>query len=317
MPSLAIDCRGIEKSYTAVRAVQSLSLEVPHGAVYGILGPNGSGKTTSIRMMVGILAPDAGEIKIHGIPAGSKAKDCIGYLPEERGLYPKMKIIELLQFFAGLKGLRAAEGLARARQWLERVELGAWADKKVNDLSKGMQQKIQFIVAVISDPPVLILDEFSSGLDPVNANLLNEILLEQRAKGKTILLSTHRMEEAERLCDHVCLINQGRKVLDGRLADLRAAAGKSTVRVDYSGDAAILRQAPGVLRADDFGNYAELKLSPEAQSPKAVSALLRHLAPQLQITRFEQLQPTLNQIFLDTVGATALPPSPASRVAAS
>ncbi|MGH9467529.1 MAG: ABC transporter ATP-binding protein, partial [Terriglobales bacterium] len=181
-------------------------------------------------------------------------------------------------------------------------------------LSKGMQQKIQFIVAAIADPPVLILDEFSSGLDPVNANLLNEILLEQRARGKTILLSTHRMEEAERLCDHVCLINKGVKVLDGRLADLRARAGKSTVRVDYTGDPALLlstlRQAPGVLAAEDFGNYAELKLAPDAQSPERVSALLRHLAPRLALTRFEQLEPSLNQIFLDTVAATsaAAPP---------
>ncbi|MGH9486804.1 MAG: ABC transporter ATP-binding protein [Terriglobales bacterium] len=300
----AIVCDGIEKSYGDVRAVQALSLTVPQGAVYGILGPNGSGKTTSIRMKVGILQPDAGEVKILGVPAGDKAKDLIGYLPEERGLYPKMKIRELLEFFAGLKGLKAAEGRARAKQWLERVELGAWAEKKVNELSKGMQQKIQFIVAAIADPPVLILDEFSSGLDPVNANLLNEILLEQRARGKTILLSTHRMEEAERLCDHVCLINKGRKVLDGRLADIRAAAGKNTVRVDYGGDAAVLRKAPGVVRADDFGNYAELKLAPDAQTPAAVSELLRYLVPRLTITRFQQLEPSLNQIFLDTVGAT-------------
>lgn len=313
----AISCEAIEKSFGAVRAVQSLSLNVPQGSVYGILGPNGSGKTTSIRMMVGIYVPDAGAVTIAGQPVSDKTKDGVGYLPEERGLYPKMKVRELLEFFARLKGLPAAGARARVKQWLERVELSDWAEKKVNDLSKGMQQKIQFIVAVIGDPGILILDEFSSGLDPVNANLLMEILLEQRAQGKTILLSTHRMEEAERLCDHVCLINKGRKVLDGGLAAIRAAAGKSTVRVDYTGDPAVLRQAPGVLRADDFGNYAELKLSPDAQSPAAVSSLLRFLAPQLTITRFEQLQPTLNQIFLDTVASTTPSTAPTPAVASA
>ncbi|MGH9414364.1 MAG: ABC transporter ATP-binding protein [Terriglobales bacterium] len=312
-PAPAIVCELIEKSFGPVRAVQPLSLTVPQGSVYGILGPNGSGKTTSIRMMVGILFPDAGQVQVLGQPAGHKAKDSIGYLPEERGLYQKMKIREQLEFFAQLQGLRAAQARARVKHWLERVGLAEWAEKKVNDLSKGMQQKIQFIVAVISDPPILILDEFSSGLDPVNANLLNEILLEERAKGKTILLSTHRMEEAERLCDHVCLINKGRKVLDGRLTDIRGRAGKSTVRVDYTGDAAVLRAAPGVTRSEYFGNYAELKLAPEAQSPENVSLLLRFLAPRLAITRFEQLEPSLNQIFLDTVAAT----TPAQSLAVS
>lgn len=307
--SPAIVCEAIHKSYGDVRAVENLSLTVPTGAVYGFLGPNGSGKTTSIRMMVAILLPDSGQVHIHGTPVGDHTKDQIGYLPEERGLYQKMKVGEQLEFLAELKRVPKSEVKGRVTRWLERVELGAWADKKVNDLSKGMQQKIQFIAAVIADPPILILDEFSSGLDPVNANLLNEILLEQRANGKTILLSTHRMEEAERLCDHVCLINKGHKVLDGRLSDLRAATGKSTLRVDYTGDPAILRQAPGVASAEDFGNYAELKLRPDAQSPQSVAEIMRFLAPRLVITRFEQLEPSLNQIFLDTVASTSVPAS--------
>ncbi|HXR97823.1 MAG TPA: ATP-binding cassette domain-containing protein [Terriglobales bacterium] len=297
----------ISKSYGNVRAVEGLSLNVPTGSVYGFLGPNGSGKTTTIRMIVNILAPDSGSIRIQGKPGGDGIKDLIGYLPEERGLYAKMKVRELLEFFAALKGVPAATAKPRVAEWLERLELGSWGEKKVNEMSKGMQQKVQFIVAVIADPPILILDEFSSGLDPVNANLLKDVLLELRGRGKTILFSTHRMEEAERICDHVCLINRGHKVLDGRLAELRAAAGKSTLRVDCGGDRALLRQAPGVLQVDDFGNYAELRLAPEAQSAAAAAQILRFLAPKLEITRFELLEPTLNQIFLDTVGAAAPP----------
>ncbi|MGH9480024.1 MAG: ABC transporter ATP-binding protein, partial [Terriglobales bacterium] len=299
--NIAIACDGIVKSYGAVRAVQGLTLQVPEGAVYGFLGPNGSGKTTSIRMMTNILVPDAGAILINGIPVGPKTKDIVGYLPEERGLYQKMKVGELLVFLAELQGIRPSEARPRVRRWLERVELGAWEAKKLNELSKGMQQKIQFIAAVIAHPPILILDEFSSGLDPINANLLKDILLELRAEGKTILFSTHRMEEAERLCDHVCLIDHGLKVLDGPLAQIRAAAGKSTVRVDYRGDSATLRQAPGAATVEDYGNYAEVRLRPEAQNAAAVAGMLRFLAPRLEITRFELLEPSLNQIFLDTI----------------
>ncbi len=317
MAGAAIACDAISKSYGEVRAVDALSLTVPEGAVCGFLGPNGSGKTTTIRMIVNILMPDAGSIRIQGRAAGADTKDLIGYLPEERGLYQKMKVGEMLEFLAELKRVPASEAKGRVRRWLERVELGAWADKKVNDLSKGMQQKIQFIAAVIADPPILILDEFSSGLDPVNANQLKDILLDLRAQGKTILFSTHRMEEAERLCDYVCLIHRGRKVLDGKLADVRAAAGKSTLRVSYRGEAALLRQAPGVLGVDDFGNAAELKLSPEAQSGAGVAAIVRFLAPQLELTGCEQLEPTLNQIFLETVGAASVTPPGAGAGAAN
>src|SRR6185437_1556512 len=242
----AIQCEQITKSFGAVRAVQGIDLCVPRGSVYGYLGPNGSGKTTSIRMMVNIYAPDSGRVRIEGVAVGDKTMDRVGYLPEERGLYPKMKVRELLEYFAELKRVPKARIAERVKYWLERVELGSWSEKKLNELSKGMQQKIQFVVAVIADPPILILDEFSTGLDPVNANLLKDILLDLKSQGKTILFSTHRMDEAERLCDHVCLIDHGRKVLDGTLTAIRAAAGKSTLRVDYQGDAAVLRQAPGV-----------------------------------------------------------------------
>lgn len=315
--SAALQLDGVSKSFGAVRAVQELSLEVPSGATYGFLGPNGSGKTTSIRMMMNILVPDAGSVRVQGIPAGTKTRDLIGYLPEERGLYLTMKTGELLRFFAELKGVARSEIERRVEYWLGRMELQDWRDRKLNELSKGMQQKVQFVVAVIGDPPILILDEFSSGLDPVNANLLREILLELRGQGKTILFSTHRMEEAERLCDYVCLIDRGRKVLDGRLAAVRAAAGKSTLRLEYRGDSDLLRQAPGVARVDDYGNYAEVRLAPAAANATGASEVLRFLAPRVEISHFALLEPSLNQIFLETVhrdaaAAAAAQPAPAA-----
>lgn len=299
----AIVCERITKSYGEVRAVQGLCLNVPAGSIYGFLGPNGSGKTTSIRMMVNILVPDEGKVLIEGQPASQQSTDRIGYLPEERGLYAKMKVGELLEFFAELKNVRRAHARERAHHWLQRIGLQDVAEKKVNELSKGMQQKIQFVVAVIADPAILILDEFSSGLDPINADLLKDILLELRAQGKTILFSTHRMEEAERLCDHVCLIDRGRKVLDGRLNEIRAAAGKATLRVEYRGESLWLKQAPGVIEVQDFGNCAELRVNAEAQSGAAVANILRFLAARLEITRFEQVEPSLHQIFLETVNS--------------
>ncbi len=296
MSTAAIVVSGVCKSYGGVRAVTDLDFTVPEGSVCGFLGPNGSGKTTTIRMIMSILYPDSGTITVRGIPAGPKAQDLIGYLPEERGLYPKMKVGELLTYFAALKNA-GADGPRRIKYWLQRVELEAWADKKVNELSKGMQQKIQFIVSVLADPPLLILDEPSSGLDPVNANVLKDILLELRAAGKTILFSTHRMEEAERICDHIYMINRGRKVLDGTLAAVKAGAGQSAARIEFRGDGSLLRQAPGVREVEDYGNYAEMRLSAEAQGAEIV----RFLAPRLDITRFELLEPSLNQIFLEKV----------------
>lgn len=294
----AVELSGVRKSYGDVHAVRGLDLRIPQGTVYGLLGPNGSGKTTTIRMIMSIFFPDEGEIRVLGTPVGQKTRDWIGYLPEERGLYPKMKVGDLLEYFAALKRVPGAEIKPRVGSWLERVDLAEWRESKVNELSKGMQQKIQFIVSVIADPPILILDEPSSGLDPVNANLLREILLELRDAGKTILFSTHRMEEAERLCDAICLIHRGEKVIDGSLKQIRAASGKNAIRVDYRGEARWLREAPGVGEVDDYGNYAELRLQPEAEAP----AILRFLAPHLDITRFELLEPTLNQIFLEKVG---------------
>ncbi len=313
MPA-AIQLRGVSKSYGKVRALQNLDLDIPAGGVYGLLGPNGSGKTTTLRMITGILLPDAGRIEIFGHAAGRASRDLLGYLPEERGLYPKMKLREQLVFFARLKSVPRAEAERRAGYWLERLELQDWGGRRLNELSKGMQQKAQFAVSLLGEPRVLILDEMTSGLDPVNAELVRQILLEQRAAGKTILFSTHRMEDAERLCDSICLIARGRKLLDGDINEVRARAGRQTARLDFRGDAGLLQQAPGVLQADLYGNYAELRLAQPDQAP----ALLRWLAPRLEITRFELLQPTLNQIFLETVarGGETAEPHPGEAAAA-
>ncbi len=301
----AIVLSAVSKSYGRKRAVQALDLTVPQGSVYGFLGPNGSGKTTTIRMIVNILFPDDGSVQVLGKKAGAETRDYIGYLPEERGLYPRMKVREVLEFFGRLRGVPSDEVKRRVQFWLKRIELESVGEKKVDELSKGMQQKIQFVAAVIADPPVLILDEPSSGLDPGNANLLKEILLELRAAGKTVLFSTHRMEEAERLCDYVCLIHEGVKVLDGKLAEVRAAQGKSAARVDYKGDTQILRAAPGVTRVEDYGNYAELRIAPGTSAPE----LVRYLSQRLDLTRFELMEPSLTEIFLEKTGFSA--PQPA------
>jgi ABC-2 type transport system ATP-binding protein len=297
--SFAIRLSRVTKTYGDITAVGDFDLAIPAGSVYGFLGPNGSGKTTTLRMILGILLPDSGQISVLGQSPGSGVRNRIGYLPEERGLYPKMKVAEVLQFFGELNGGRAAEIRQAVARWLQRLELADWANRRVNELSKGMQQKVQFIVSVICNPDVLILDEPSSGLDPISANVLKDVLLELRAAGKTILFSTHRMEDAERLCDYVCLIHHGRKVLDGHLDQVRSSGGSLAARVDYAGDSGLLRQAPGVTDVNDYGRYAELRL----QAGVEPAALLRWLSQRLEVGRFEVLNPSLNQIFLEAVGA--------------
>lgn len=298
MPN-AIQLHQVCKAYGETQAVANLDLCIAAGSVYGLLGPNGSGKTTTIRMIMNILMPDQGEIQILGRPAGRKEQDQIGYLPEERGLYAKMKILDQLTYFGELKNVPRAEARRRGQHWLQRLELSDWADKKVNELSKGMQQKLQFAVTLLADPPILILDELTSGLDPVNASLVREVLLELRGQGKTILFSTHRMEDAERLCDSICLIAQGRKLLDGNLNQIRAGFGKQTARIEFTGEAQWLHQAPGVRKTDLYDSYAELQL----QSADAAPEVVRFLAPRVNIRKFEILVPSLDEIFLTTVAA--------------
>ena len=225
----AIALENVTKSYDSVTAVSGVNLRVRQGAVLGLLGPNGAGKTTTIRMVMNILVPDEGSILVLGQPVSDKTRDSVGYLPEERGLYPRMKVRSLIVFFAALHGLSEDEADRRAREWLERFELSEWSEKKMVDLSKGMQQKVQFITAVLHRPPIVILDEPFSGLDPVNAATVKDIMLEMRDQGSTIILSTHRMEQVEKMCDSICLINHGRSVLDGDLRAIKQSYGKNTV----------------------------------------------------------------------------------------
>ena len=291
----AISISNVTKSYDAVTAVDNVNLKVREGAVLGLLGPNGAGKTTTIRMIMNILVPDSGSIHVLGQPVSDATRDLIGYLPEERGLYPRMKVREIIIFLAALHGLTEAEAGHRAKDWLERLGLAEWADKKLVDLSKGMQQKVQFITAVIHKPPLVILDEPFSGLDPVNAATIQEIMLDMRAKGSTIVLSTHRMEQVERMCDSICLINHGKNVLDGDLRTIKQSYGKNTLHVDYTGSDAFLSH-PAIASVTKLGNGIEAKLKPGSDPQDILKAIVQS---DVRIIRFELLEPSLNEIFID------------------
>ena len=291
----AISISNVTKSYDAVVAVDNVSLKVREGAVLGLLGPNGAGKTTTIRMIMNILVPDTGSIHVLDQAVCDETRDLIGYLPEERGLYPRMKVLEIIVFLAALHGLSEAEASRRAEEWLERLGLSEWADKKLIDLSKGMQQKVQFITAVIHKPPLVILDEPFSGLDPVNAATIQEIMLDMRANGSTIVLSTHRMEQVERMCDSICLINHGKNVLDGELRAIKQSYGKNTLHVDYTGNDAFLTH-PAILSVTKLTSGIEAKLKPGSDPQEILKAIVQSDA---RVSRFELLEPSLNEIFID------------------
>jgi ABC-2 type transport system ATP-binding protein len=291
----AITLENVTKSYDSVTAVSGVNLRVRQGAILGLLGPNGAGKTTTIRMIMNILVPDAGSIKILDQPVSDKTRDLIGYLPEERGLYPRMKVREIIIFLAALHGLTEEEAGRRATEWLDRFGLAEWSGKKLLDLSKGMQQKVQFITAVIHKPPLVILDEPFSGLDPVNAATVEEIMLEMRAKGSTIVLSTHRMEQVERMCDSICLIDKGRNVLDGELRAIKQSYGKNTLHIEFTGSDGFLSN-PSILNITRLGNGVEAKLKPGADPQEILKAAVQ---ANVSITRFELLEPSLNEIFID------------------
>ncbi|HXQ25503.1 MAG TPA: ATP-binding cassette domain-containing protein [Candidatus Acidoferrales bacterium] len=291
----AISLENVSKSYDSVTAVSGVTLRVRQGAVLGLLGPNGAGKTTTIRMVMNILVPDEGSIHVLGRPVSDESRDSIGYLPEERGLYPRMHVRQLIVFLGALHGLSEAEADRRAREWLDRFELGEWGEKKVNELSKGMQQKVQFIASVLHRPPLVILDEPFSGLDPVNAATVKDIMLEMRDQGCTIVLSTHRMEQVEKMCDSICLINHGRSVLDGDLRAIKQSYGKNTVHIEFAGPDAFL-QHPSVAALNRFATGVEAKIKPGADPQEILKAAVQSGA---QITRFELLEPSLNDIFIE------------------
>ena len=291
----AITLENVTKSYDSVTAVNGVNLRVRQGAILGLLGPNGAGKTTTIRMIMNILVPDEGSIKVLDQPVNDRTRDLIGYLPEERGLYPRMKVRDVIIFLASLHGLTEEEAGRRATEWLDRLGLAEWSGKKLVDLSKGMQQKVQFITAVIHKPPLVILDEPFSGLDPVNAATVEEIMLEMRSKGSTIVLSTHRMEQVERMCDSICLIDKGRNVLDGELRAIKQSYGKNTLHIEFTGSENFLSN-PSIVNLTRLGNGVEAKLKPGADPQEILKAAVQ---ANVSITRFELLEPSLNEIFID------------------
>ena len=310
MSTLAVDIRDVVKRYDQHVAVRDLSLQVPQGSVYGLLGPNGAGKTTTIRMILDIILPDSGTIAIFGRPNTERGLlDRVGYLPEERGLYKKMQVRRILLFLAELKGIRPAEANRRIDAWLERFSLSTgdrnWGDAGVDELSRGMQQKVQFIATLLHDPDLVILDEPFSGLDPINSQALKDAVLELKQRGKTVIFSTHVMDNAERMCDSVCIISRGEKVLDGSLTAVRQASGTRNIALSLAGGAQngvgeVLADHSLVRKVDDSTNYFELELAPGADA----QVLLRRLIDAgANIERFELMQPSLHQIFLQRVGA--------------
>jgi len=293
-----VELNDISKSYDGFMAVAGLSLSIRQGGIYGLLGPNGAGKSSTIRMIMCILVPDSGHISVFGEPLNRAHMDQFGYLPEERGLYRKMKVLEHLVFLAQLKGLSHREAIKRAIYWCERFELAGWMGKKVEELSKGMQQKAQFIGAISHDPKLIVMDEPFSGLDPANAVGLKDVLLELAKKGKTILLSTHRMDQAERLCQSICLINHGRVVVEGDLNQIKAKYGQTHVQIKYDGDARFLHEPRLVQSFNDYGNYVEVRLAPGADAQE----LLMLAAASARIGKFEIMEPSLEEIFIEAVG---------------
>ena len=303
-----LELRDVTKTFGAVRAVDGLSFEVPPGQICGLLGRNGAGKTTTLRMINGIFLPDRGSIELFGSGDRLAARDRIGYLPEERGLYKKMTVLEQLFFFAEIKKRRAAQVRSSAERWLKRLELWPLRGSKLEELSKGNQQKVQLVAALLHEPDLLVLDEPMAGLDPVNVVLVRHILKELRDAGRAILLSTHQMTEAEKLVDQIVLIHSGRVVLAGPLADVRASFGRNTLHLAFDGDGSGLGLAPGVVRATVENRFAELLLQPGADP----QATLEYLLPRLRLTRFEVASPSLEEIFIDQVGRQTLAAEAAS-----
>jgi ABC-2 type transport system ATP-binding protein len=299
MPTSAITIDRVTKRFGDVVAVNDLSLSVPEGSVYGFIGPNGSGKTTALRMIMHILLPDAGRIEVLGRSDTRAAHDDVGYLPEERGLYKKMAVRRLLRYYGALKGKPVAMLDREIDRWLERLQLTGWADKKVETLSKGMSQKVQFIATVVAKPRLVILDEPFSGLDPVNADALKDAILDLRRQGTTIVFSTHDMGAAERLCDRIFMIYRGNKVLDGTLDEIQSDYGFDTIRVRTAEGLAALSAIDGITSVNDNGNAQEVRVAGDPQ------AFLSALSARTAVHQFEIVRPSLHDIFVRIARPTA------------
>jgi ABC-2 type transport system ATP-binding protein len=292
-----VELAGVTKAYESKVAVRDLSLSIEAGQMFGLLGPNGAGKTSSIRMMMGITLPDSGQVKLFGKPFERKSLERTGYLPEERGLYKKMRVQEQLVFFGELHGLSAEVARKRALDWAKRLEIDEVMGKKTEELSKGMQQKIQFIGSLLHDPGLIVMDEPFSGLDPVNAKLLERTLLELKDEGKAIVFSTHRMDQVEKLCDSICLIDKGVAVLAGRVREIKSRYERNHVVVEFQGSADFLNSSE-IADAKNFSGHAEIRLKPHGDAQK----LLQEASAGAVIYRFELVEPSLEEIFIGTVG---------------
>jgi len=293
-----LEVNEICKSFGDFKAVDTVNFQVEAGKIYGLLGPNGAGKTTTIRMIMNILVPDSGKISLFDQVISDKTKSKIGYLPEERGIFQKMKVKELLVFFGELHDLPAVRGKALAAEWLDKMELSDWADHKVEELSKGMQQKIQFSATLIHDPELIILDEPFSGLDPVNVNLIKDIMLDMKKNGKTIIFSTHMMDAAEKLCDDIIMINKGVKVLDGTIESIKKEYGTNNLRLEYTGDIQFLQASKSIKNLQEYSNYAEVEL----QDGLSSNNFLEEILPHIKVNGFTTRQSSLNEIFLQLAG---------------
>ncbi len=288
---------GVTKRFGKNVAVDSMSMNIPQGSIYGFLGPNGSGKTTTIRMVMSILYPDEGTIRILGQPNAESVKDRLGYLPEEKGLYKKMKTAEILAYFGTLKGMDRHEAKRKASDLLDHYGLGDRKDAKCESMSKGMGQKVQLLGTIIHDPELVILDEPFSGLDPVNMELMRDVILSMKKGGRTVIFSTHVMAQAEQICDAILLVNKGRKIIDGPITEVKKTAGGG-IMLDYTGDGAALHGLPGVQRVNDSGQHAELILEDDADPQE----ILRQLVDKVTVRRFDIREASLHEIFVRAVG---------------
>ncbi len=292
----ALELESVTKTFGDHVAVDALDLRIPSGSLYGFLGPNGAGKTTTIRMIMSIIFPDAGRLSVLGHPRAEEIKDRLGYLPEEKGLYKKMKTGELIAYFGRLKGLDKRAARTRARQLLDQYGLGAWHDQRCETLSKGMGQKVQILSALVHEPELVILDEPFSGLDPVNVELMRDLILDLKREGRTVIFSTHVMEQAEQICEYIFLINKGKKVLDGPIGEIKSSAGRS-VKLEYEGDGRILPAIPGIARVHDAGMQAELFLEDDADPQNVLKALV----DKIRIRCWDISEPSLFEIFIRAV----------------
>lgn len=297
----AVELQEVTKRFGNHLAVDRLDLAVPEGAIYGFIGPNGSGKTTTLRMILRIFYPESGRVSVLGCHQSRVADDRVGYLPEERGLYKRMKVRDILTYYGRLKGSHNCR--KDIDEWLERFELTDWANRRIDTLSKGMAQKVQFISAVIARPKLLVLDEPFSGLDPLNMEVLKDAVVSLHRNGTTVIFSTHDMDIAERMCDTIFMICRGRKVLDGTLESIQAQYGQDTIRVRASDGDNVFANLPGVLKVNDYGRYTELRMEPQADS----QTILQELLHRAKIEHFELARPSLQDIFVRIAGTETLP----------